>query len=129
KVRYDDRMPQRREPARRRPAPNFESAFGAQKAAASLLVLFIPSRDRSDQPIDQQYWTDEALKTLGRKAVSKHGATEDHPPAGRVARRRGRRGVTRGRRRSIWGGPTDRPRRHATPEPQARPRPPPGPAE
>jgi hypothetical protein len=48
-----------------RAAVDYASAFGAQKAAASLLVVFIPSRDRSDQPIDQRYWTDEELKTLG----------------------------------------------------------------
>src|SRR5438067_562524 len=59
-------MPRKRRSTRGRTAPNLESAFGAQKAAASLLVLFIPSRDRLDQPIDQRYWTDEALKTLGR---------------------------------------------------------------
>jgi hypothetical protein len=28
-------------------------------------VLFIPSRDRSDQPIDQGYWVEQALQALG----------------------------------------------------------------
>ncbi len=28
-------------------------------------MLFIPSRDRTDEAIDQGYWVDEALKTLG----------------------------------------------------------------
>ena len=44
---------------------DFAKAFGASKAASTLLVLFIPSRDRTDQGIDQQYWVDETLKTLG----------------------------------------------------------------
>jgi hypothetical protein len=30
-----------------------------------LLVLFIPSKDRGDKPIDQGYWVDEALSVLG----------------------------------------------------------------
>ena len=40
--------------------------LGAKAAASTLLVLFIPSKDRSDQPIDQDYWIDEALRTLGK---------------------------------------------------------------
>lgn len=39
--------------------------FGASKSASTLLVLFIPSKDRREQPIDQGYWVDEALKVLG----------------------------------------------------------------
>jgi hypothetical protein len=58
-------MARKRQPAGRRAAADYAAAFGAQKAAASLLVVFIPSRDRSDVPIDQRYLTDEALKTLG----------------------------------------------------------------
>ena len=42
------------------------SRIGASKSASTLLVLFVPSRDRSDQTIDQTYWVDEALTTLGR---------------------------------------------------------------
>src|SRR5262245_25902688 len=38
---------------------------GARKAASTLLVLFIPSRDRADEPIDQDYWVSEALAVLG----------------------------------------------------------------
>lgn len=38
--------------------------LGASKAAATLLVLFIPSKDRTDQPIDQRYWVEEALRAL-----------------------------------------------------------------
>jgi hypothetical protein len=45
--------------------PDFAGALGASKAASTLLVLFIPSKDRSDQPIDQGYWVDEALRALG----------------------------------------------------------------
>ena len=33
---------------------------------ASLIVIFVPSRDRDGQPIDQEYWVDEILTTLGR---------------------------------------------------------------
>jgi hypothetical protein len=39
--------------------------FGAAKGATTLLVLFVPSQDRSDAPIDQELWVSEALKTLG----------------------------------------------------------------
>jgi hypothetical protein len=44
---------------------DFAKALGASKAASTLLVLFIPSRDRADQAIDQGYWVDESLRTLG----------------------------------------------------------------
>jgi hypothetical protein len=46
--------------------PDFAKALGASKAASSLLVLFIPSKDRGDSPIDQRFWVAEALKELGR---------------------------------------------------------------
>jgi hypothetical protein len=45
--------------------PDFAGALGASKAAAALLVLFIPSKDRSNRPIDQGYWVEEALNVLG----------------------------------------------------------------
>jgi hypothetical protein len=32
----------------------------------SLVVVFVPSQDRDGQPIDQDYWVDEVLTTLGR---------------------------------------------------------------
>ncbi len=32
----------------------------------SLLVLFVPSKDRDGNPIDQDYWVDEVLTALGR---------------------------------------------------------------
>ena len=44
---------------------DFAGALGASKAASALLVLFVPSKDRGDRPIDQAFWVDEALKVLG----------------------------------------------------------------
>ena len=35
-------------------------------AGTSLLVIFVPSRDRAGQPIDQDFWVDDLLSTLGR---------------------------------------------------------------
>ena len=32
----------------------------------SLIVIFVPSRDRDNLPVDQEYWVDEVLTTLGR---------------------------------------------------------------
>jgi hypothetical protein len=46
--------------------PDFAEALGASKAASTLLVLFIPSKDRHDQPIDQEFWVSEALAVLGK---------------------------------------------------------------
>jgi hypothetical protein len=43
----------------------FARALGASKAASTLLVLFIPSKDRTNEPIDQEYWVGEALRVLG----------------------------------------------------------------
>jgi hypothetical protein len=45
--------------------PDFAARLGAGKAASTLLILFIPSKDREDQAIDQDYWVTEALRTLG----------------------------------------------------------------
>lgn len=45
--------------------PDFAGALGASKAASALLVLFIPSKDRHNRAIDQPYWVEEALNTLG----------------------------------------------------------------
>ncbi len=45
--------------------PDFASALGASKSVSTLLVLFIPSKDRSDQAIDQTYWVEQALTVLG----------------------------------------------------------------
>lgn len=35
-------------------------------AGTSLIVVFVPSQDRNGQAIDQDYWVDEVLTTLGR---------------------------------------------------------------
>jgi hypothetical protein len=45
--------------------PDFAGMLGASKAASTLLVLFIPSKDRKDQPIDQALWLEESLRLLG----------------------------------------------------------------
>jgi hypothetical protein len=45
--------------------PDFAGALGASKAASTLLVLFIPSRDRNNRAIDQEHWVDQALSVLG----------------------------------------------------------------
>ena len=34
--------------------PTIAERLGASKAASCLLVLFIPSRDRGDEPIEQE---------------------------------------------------------------------------
>jgi len=46
--------------------PDYASLLGASKSASTLLVLFIPSHDRYEQPVPQEYWVDEALKVLGQ---------------------------------------------------------------
>jgi hypothetical protein len=46
--------------------PDFAGVLGASKAASALLVLFIPSKDRSNRPIDQGFWVEEALNVLGK---------------------------------------------------------------
>ena len=45
--------------------PNFARALGDSKSASTLLVLFIPSHDRTGQAIDQAYWVEQALTVLG----------------------------------------------------------------
>jgi hypothetical protein len=45
--------------------PDFAGALGASKAASTLMVLFIPSKDRRNKSIDQGYWVKEALNVLG----------------------------------------------------------------
>jgi hypothetical protein len=44
---------------------DFAGALGASKAVSTLLVLFIPSRDRDDRAMDQEHWVDESLRVLG----------------------------------------------------------------
>ena len=46
--------------------PDYATLLGASQSASTLLVLFIPSHDRYEQPIGQEYWVEEALKVLGR---------------------------------------------------------------
>jgi hypothetical protein len=41
-------------------------ALGASRRSSTLFVLFIPSRTRTDEPVDQAYWVHEALAVLGR---------------------------------------------------------------
>jgi len=36
-------------------------------AGTSLIVVFVPSRDRDGNPIDQDHWVDQVLTTLGRE--------------------------------------------------------------
>src|SRR5437763_14989360 len=45
------------------PQTVFRSAL---PVGTSLVVVFVPSQDRNGQPIDQEYWVDEVLTTLGR---------------------------------------------------------------
>src|SRR5437763_1716888 len=45
------------------PQTVFHSAL---PVGTSLLVVFVPGRDREGPPIDQDYWVDEVLGTLGR---------------------------------------------------------------
>lgn len=39
--------------------------FAADKVEGTILVLFVPSVDRQQQPIDQESWESEALTVLG----------------------------------------------------------------
>jgi hypothetical protein len=49
------------------PAVNPQEAFhSALPVGASLVVVFVPSKDRDGKPIDQDHWVDEILTTLGR---------------------------------------------------------------
>jgi hypothetical protein len=45
---------------------DWRGELGAQKSAATILVLFIPSVDRLEEPIDQDLWVTEALSVLGK---------------------------------------------------------------
>lgn len=46
--------------------PDWPEKLQAQKSASTALVLFIPSVDRFDELIDQEYWVAETLAVLGR---------------------------------------------------------------
>src|SRR5271166_2015481 len=61
----------------------------ALPAGTSLIVVFVPNRDRDGQPINQEYWVDEILTTLGRQF---RGATAY--PRGRGVWRDDERGGT-----------------------------------
>ena len=53
--------------AKKRPSrADYGTLFKAGKSATNLLVLFIPSQARDDEPIDQARWRDEALHALGK---------------------------------------------------------------
>lgn len=43
-----------------------EVFHSALPTGASLVVVFVPSKDRDAQPIDQEHWVGEVLATLGR---------------------------------------------------------------
>jgi len=45
------------------PQTIFRSAL---PVGTTLIVIFVPSQDRDGQVIDQEYWVDEVLTTLGR---------------------------------------------------------------
>jgi hypothetical protein len=46
---------------------NPQEVFRSQlPVGTSLIVIFVPNRDRDAQPIDQEYWVDEILTALGR---------------------------------------------------------------
>jgi len=51
---------------KRRSKADYGTVFAAAKSASNLLVLFIPSQARDEEPIDQDFWRDEALTALGR---------------------------------------------------------------
>jgi hypothetical protein len=46
--------------------PNWSDVLQAQKSASTVLVLFVPSVDRFDEPIEQEYWVMETLTAFGR---------------------------------------------------------------
>jgi hypothetical protein len=47
------------------PVQDWARRFAADKTEGTVLVLFVPSVDRREQPIDQAYWESEALTVLG----------------------------------------------------------------
>jgi hypothetical protein len=44
----------------------FPTGEPALPVGTSLVVVFVPSKDRDGQPIDQEHWVDEVLRALGR---------------------------------------------------------------
>lgn len=53
-------------PKKPAPAADFGELLHAQKSASTLFVLFVPSRDRDDRPIDQDAWVARSLEALGK---------------------------------------------------------------
>lgn len=48
------------------PSPNPQDVFRTGlPVGTSLVVVFVPSKDRDGQAIDQEYWVNEVLQTLG----------------------------------------------------------------
>jgi hypothetical protein len=66
-----------------------ETFHSALPLGTSLIVIFVPSQDRDGQPINQDFWVDEVLTTLGRLL---RGATAY--PRGRGVWRDDQRGGT-----------------------------------
>jgi hypothetical protein len=49
------------------PSVNPQEVFRSQlPVGISLIVIFVPNKERDAQPIDQEYWVDEILTALGR---------------------------------------------------------------
>jgi hypothetical protein len=48
------------------PVNPHEVFHSALPTGTSLVVVFVPSKDRDGLPIDQEHWVDEVLTTLGR---------------------------------------------------------------
>jgi len=46
--------------------PLHEALGAGPPAGVDQVTLFVPSVDRDGEPIDQTYWTDQALSTFGR---------------------------------------------------------------
>jgi len=46
--------------------PLHEALGAGPPAGVDQVTLFVPSGDRNGEPIDQSYWTDQALSTFGR---------------------------------------------------------------
>jgi len=46
--------------------PNWSDVLQAEKSASTVLVLFVPSVDRFNEPIEQEYWVTETLTVFGR---------------------------------------------------------------
>ena len=75
--------------AKKRPSkPGYGALFKAAKSASNLLVLFIPSQDRDEEPIDQDHWRDEALTALGKL----FGGATTYPKDKRIWRDHGQGG-------------------------------------